>query len=91
MSVATDNVTKDRRLSGLRWYIIPVAANAILQTIPIYDGGATNALIDFFSIPYWILTALIGLRRARRIKICDFAFLVAGNILIITLLWHIHP
>lgn len=91
MSLSNYSFTQDRRLVGLRWFIIPVAANAILQTIPVFDGGATNAVIDFFSIPYWILTAFIGLRRARRITIYDFVFLVAGNLLIITLLWHVHP
>jgi hypothetical protein len=91
MSGSNYSFTKDRRLVGLRWFIMPVAANAILYTRPVFDGAATNAAIDFFSIPYWIMTALIGFRRARCITIFDFVFLVAGNILIITLLWQVHP
>lgn len=91
MSLSNYSFTLDRRLVGLPWFIIPVAANVILQTAPFFDGGATNAAIDFFSIPYWILTTLISLRRARGITIFNFVFLVAGNILIITLLWKLHP
>jgi hypothetical protein len=91
MNLFSYSFCRDRRLVGLRWFVIPLLVNALAQTIPCFDGGATNAAIDFFSIPYWVAAAVVGLRRARRITIYDFVFLVVGDFLVVSFLWHLHP
>jgi hypothetical protein len=81
-----------RPLIGLRWYVIPVALNALgVMQLPVFDGGVTNAANNYFAIPYWVMVAIIGIRRARRVTPVDFLFLICGNSFLTALLWRIHP
>jgi hypothetical protein len=83
----------NRPLIGLRWYLVPVGLNVLLfLTQPAtFDHGAFDAVILFFSIPYWAIAAIIGLRRARNIKVLDFLYLVSGNILMYALVCYAYP
>lgn len=68
------------------WFIVPVTINAILQllfqtVIVIYDGGAAQMAIFYYSIPYWVVAVLIGLRRWRQPTIGDALFLSFGQVI----------
>jgi hypothetical protein len=82
-----------RRLGGLAWFIGPVAFNALwlLAAPPIYDGGLQRSAEQWFSIPYWLLVVIIGVRRVRRVTIGDFLFLAFGNFIITAILLRLHP
>ena len=82
-----------RRIDGLVWFIAPVVFNALwlLAAPPVFDGGLRRATEQWFSIPYWLLAIIIGLRRARRVTIGDFLFLAFGNLLITAILFRLHP
>jgi len=91
MSAPQFRLDRSNTLKGLRWFILPITANALMQSVPVFDRGATNAAVDFFSIPYWVGVAIIGFRRARCITVCDFLFLLVGRAVLIALLWQLHP
>jgi len=55
--------------------------------MPIFDGGYTNAVNNYFSIPYAVIATVIGFRRGSHITISDLLFLTFGNLAIILLLW----
>jgi len=88
-----NSVPWNRPLIGLRWYLVPVGLNVLLfLTQPAtFDHGTFNAVILFFSIPYWAIAAIIGFRRARNIKVFDFLYLVSGNILMYALVCYAYP
>lgn len=88
-----DNISWNRPLIGLRWFLGPVGLNVFLfLTRPVvFDHGAFDAVVLFFSIPYWALVTIIGLRRARNIKVIDFLYLVSGNILMYALVSFAYP
>ena len=55
-----------------------------------FDYNYTANVERYFSIPYFVIAAIIGLRRGSRLTIPDFLFLVFGDFLIVTLLWHLN-
>ena len=60
--------------------------------MPVFDGGFTNAVNDYFSIPYLIIATIIGIRRGSHVALSDLLFLTFGNLAIITVLWALkHP
>lgn len=91
MNLSIHSLGRDRRLIGLRWYLIPVGLNALIQSVPTLDSGARDAGVAFVSLPYWTMVVVIGLRRARQITLCDFIFLLAARGAIVAVLWHVHP
>ena len=60
--------------------------------MPVFDGGYTNAVNNYFSIPYVVIATVIGFRRGSHIALSDLLFLTFGNLVIVTLLWALkHP
>ena len=81
-----------RKIKTLRswiWYWIPVGLTGLYHTLGTLDYNYTANIELLFSIPYFVVAAIIGIRRGSHIKISDFLFLVFGDFLIITLLWHL--
>ncbi len=76
------------KLAGWKWFWPPVVVNGfyhiVLQT---FDYNYTANIARYFSIPYFVLAAVIGVRRGSGITIPDFVFLVFGDFIIVGLLW----
>ena len=56
-----------------------------------FDFNYTANVERYFSIPYFAVAAVIGIRRGNRLTIPDFLFLVFGDLLIVAILWRINP
>ena len=82
---------KKRAFVGWGWFWLPVVLNAVFLSMPTFDYNYTSRLTAYFSIPYLVLAAMIGIRRGSHISLADFLFLTFGNLAIVTLLWHLNP
>jgi hypothetical protein len=83
----TPEPTRNSFFRGWGWFALPVVLNFLVVNMPIYDGGYTNAVDKYFSIPYVVIATVIGLRRGSHITLSDFLFLTFGNLAIVMLLW----
>ena len=78
-------------LRGWRWSCFPVVLTAMYHSLGTFDFNYTANVGRCFSIPYFVIAAIIGVRRGSRLTVPDFLFLVFGDFLIVTLLWHVNP
>ncbi len=76
---------------GWKWFWPPVILNGFYHTLQTFDFNYTANIERVFSIPYFVLAAMIGMRRGNHVMLSDFLFLVFGDIVIVTLLWHLNP
>jgi hypothetical protein len=76
---------------GWGWFCLPVIINAVFLSMPTFDYNVTSNLRLYFSIPYFVLAAVIGIRRGGRLSLADLLFLTFGNFVIVTLLWFLNP
>ena len=81
---------RKERIKGWGWFGLPVFLNLIPLTLPTFDYGYTSGIIAYFSIPYFVVAAMIGIRRGSRLSVTDFSFLLLGNWAIVSLLWRWH-
>lgn len=78
-------------LRGWCWFCYPVVLTAIYHTAGSLDYNYSSNVERCFSIPYFVIAVTIGVRRGSRLTVPDFLFLVFGDFLIVTLLWHVNP
>ncbi len=87
-SLKSEHVKKNL-LEGWGWFGLPVFLNLVPISMPTFDYNYTSDLTAYFSIPYLAIVVLIGIRGGSHITISELLFLTFGNLIIVTLLWHL--
>ena len=82
---------RKKTLRGWTWYSIPVTLTVLYHSLGTLDFNYVANVERCFSIPYFVVAAIIGIRRGSAITISDFLFLVFGDVIIVNLLWHLKP